>query len=109
MSQTVELLCEGWYGTIDKYPVGHPYFKKEVPCEGLIMNSLKLATSKFVPLCKGISGTIGSLVVDPNYKAEKVSLPIDTLVSTMTKEVDIDDDSSDSNTVVDGVASPLVI
>ena len=30
MSQTVELLCEGWYGTIDKYPVGYPRRKCRV-------------------------------------------------------------------------------
>ena len=42
--------------------------------------SLKLATTKFVPLCRGIEGTVGSLEVNENYVPEPVDVPIDTLL-----------------------------
>ena len=53
------------------------------------MHSLKMATTKFVPICRGIQGTIGSLVVDPNYTPEEVSVPIDTLIVHITNNDDI--------------------
>jgi hypothetical protein len=39
-----------------------------------------------VPLCKGISGTIGNLVVDETYEENLVAFPIDALVIDLTKE-----------------------
>lgn len=105
MMETVRLLREGWYGTGDKFPVNHPSFKKEVSCAALVKNSIRLATEKFVPLCKGLSGGIGWLIVDPTYKKGNLTLPIDTLVQTMTKEEEVMITDSNEETVLDGVAS----
>lgn len=92
MKETVRLLREGWYGTGGKYPVGDMRRKNEVNCKALWMNSLKLATTKFVPICKGIDGTIGNLIIDENYVPEQVSVPIDTLILDLTKVGNVDDD-----------------
>ena len=54
------------------------------------------AGHKFVPLCKGISGTIGSLDIDKNYMGEPTKLPIDTLVLNLMKvegnDIEMDSD-----------------
>ena len=47
---------------------------------------LKIAGTKYVGLCDGILGKIGSLNVDENYLEEEVDLPIDTLVTDLTNE-----------------------
>jgi hypothetical protein len=48
--------------------------------------------TKFIPLCDGISGTIGTLVVDAHYVEDAVSFPIDALVVDLSQ---IDDDVID--------------
>jgi hypothetical protein len=50
---------------------------------------LDFAATKFIPLCDGISGTIGTLVVDADYVEDIVSFPIDALVVDLSQ---IDDD-----------------
>ena len=105
MFDTFQLLRKGWYETGDKFPVTHPSFKKEVSCAALVKNSIRLATEKFVPLCKGVSGAIGSLIVDPTYKKDKLMLPIDTLVQNMAKEEEVMITDSYEETVLDGVTS----
>ena len=80
MSETIQLLCEGWYGTGNTQEAGDIHRKEEIDCSKLWGKSLGFATTKFVPICRGISGTMGELVVDKNYVAEQHDLPIDTLV-----------------------------
>ena len=46
-----------------------PHFKKEAAYK-LFKKLLKLATSKCVPLCKGISKSIESLVVNQNNQSK---------------------------------------
>lgn len=50
------------------------------------MKCLKIAVTKFVGLCDGISGEIGSLVEDAVFSNDPVALPIDTLVVDLTRE-----------------------
>ena len=45
-----------------------------------------IAGTKFVALCDGIYGNIGSLVEDDVFTNEPVDLTIDTLVIDMTRE-----------------------
>ena len=80
MSETIRLLCEGWYGTGKTYQAYDIRHKEEIDCSKLWAKSLGFATTKFVPICQGISGTMGELQVDENYVAEPHDLPIDTLV-----------------------------
>ena len=64
----------------------HILRKKAVDCRKLWSKCLTIAGTKFVPLCNGISGQIGSLVVDKNYVDEEFVIPIDTLVTDLTNE-----------------------
>ena len=55
-------------------------------CRELWRNSLQLALTIFVNLCRGIQGAVGSLTVDTNHLEEEMVLPIDTLVVNLTKD-----------------------
>ena len=58
---------------------------------------MAIAGTKFVPLCDGISGEIGSIIVDETFVDESVTLPIDTLIIDLTSE---DNDDIDIGSVV---------
>jgi len=95
MTDTVQHLRDGWYGTFDRYDEDSIYYKRPVDCRKLWSSCLRDGGTMFIKMCSGISGTIGSLVVDENYIKPHVDLPIDTLVLDLTKEVVEDDDNSD--------------
>ena len=44
------------------------------------------AGTKFVALCEGINGRIGSLTIDETFTDEEVDLPIDTFIVDLTGE-----------------------
>ena len=58
---------------------------------GRYATSKKIAWTKFVPFCDGISGINGDLKIDDTFKYESVMLPIDILVVDLTKHVEDDD------------------
>ena len=93
MKETVRLLREGWYGNGETYLDGHPLKKGEIDCSKLINHSVELASTKFVPVCRGIKGTIGELIIDENYIAEPCDVPIDTLVLTINRESEEDNEN----------------
>ena len=67
--------------------------KGEIDSSKLIDHSVKMASTKFVPVCRGIKGTIGELVVDKNYIPEPCEVPIDTLVLTINQDLNEDDEN----------------
>jgi transposase len=77
MKETVSHLREGWYGNEWNLPIGHSRRKYPVNSYKLFLMSLEYAATKFVPLCEGISGTIGNLIVDGTYQEDPVAFPID--------------------------------
>ena len=91
MRNVVLYLREGWYGNGDTYALDSDKHKRPVNCAKLWAKCLGIAGTKFVQLCEGISGAIGSLEVDPDFRYESVTLPIDTLVVDLSRE-DVDDD-----------------
>jgi hypothetical protein len=93
MKETVSHLREGWYGNGDTYPVGDLYRKAPVDCGKLFQESLKAAATIFVPMCEGISGTIGTLTVDPTYIDDEVDIPIDALVLDLAR---LDDEGGEA-------------
>ena len=103
MRETVRDLREGWYGTGTRYPEGDLRFKKPVDCSKLWKKSLSCATTKFIPLCTGISGTIYDLTVDSTYVPEPVRVPIDTLVVDLTNEDDESDEFIDAISAVNEI------
>jgi transposase len=85
MKEMVSHVREGWNGNGETYPVGDLYRKAPVDCEKLYQESIKAAATKFIPLCEGISGTIGALTIDPTYQDDEVDIPIDALVLGLTQ------------------------
>jgi hypothetical protein len=86
MKETVSHIRDDWYGNEWDLPIGHSCQKYPVNCYKLFLTRLEYVAAKFVPLCEGISGTIGNLVVDGTYEEELVAFPIDALVVDLTKE-----------------------
>jgi hypothetical protein len=68
--------------------VGHSDRKEGVDCSKLLRTSLDFAATKFVPLCDGISGTIGTLVVDGDYVEDAVAFPIDIYAKLLSAQND---------------------
>ena len=98
MKETVANLREGWYGNLHRFTEqeardpnacidGDPEqkLKNPVNCLRLFEHAIKMANTKFVPLCAGISGTIGNLVIDEEHEANREGLPIDLLIIDLTK------------------------
>ena len=92
MRDVVKHLREGWYGNVNKYCDGQSLKKLSVDCRKLWKTCLDIAGTKFVPICDGISGKIGSLVVDETFVDESIDLPIDTLVVDLTRDDEFVDD-----------------
>jgi hypothetical protein len=67
------------------------HHKELVDCKKLFMNAIKLADEKFIPLCHGISGTIGDLIFDQSHQSCKEGLPIDMPLSEAVKQLHDDD------------------
>ena len=53
---------------------------------------MDIAGTKFVSLCEGISGKIGSIVETEDFTNESVDFPIDTLIVDLTRDVGEDED-----------------
>jgi transposase len=80
MRETIKQLREGWYGTIGPISEGEER-KVAVDCNKLYNTSIDYANNKFIPMCNGsVTGMIGSLQQDPNYKPPLIDIPIDTLL-----------------------------
>ena len=86
MKDVIKHLRDAWYGNGDAFILGHPLRKRPVDCRALWSKCLKITGQKFVELCDGVSGEIGSLVRDEDFTNESVALPIDTLVVDLTKD-----------------------
>ena len=93
MKQTVRHLREGWYSTLSKFPEGDLHRKAQVNCKALWEHSLNLVTTKFVPICHGIEGIIGSLDIDETFVHESVNVPIDNLINDLSNGPNLDDDN----------------
>lgn len=66
----------------------------------LIVKSIELANTKFIPRCEGLSGTIGNLLVTETSENEPIVFPIDALVLDLTKVDDEAVETSD-DTIID--------
>lgn len=78
----------GWYGNGDEYNDDHPLIKRSIYCCKLRITCLNIARKNLVSVCNGISGGMGTLIVDEHFVDENVDFPIDDCVGDLT----IDDD-----------------
>jgi hypothetical protein len=90
----VRHLCNGWYGNVNMFQEGDDKFHAVTDCKKLIQHAIGCAYATFIPLLDGISGMIGALTIDANYKRDTTSIPIDTLMVNLTNQVDDDEDIS---------------
>ena len=90
MKEIVTHLRHGWYGKGELYPVGHPHQKRPVDCCKLWRTCVEIAGTKFVAICDGILGEIGSLAATETFTNEPVDLPIDILVVDLTRGDNLD-------------------
>ena len=97
MMEMVTQLREGWYGNSNTHPEGHYLHKEPVDCHKLFLQAHEAARTKFIPMCKGISRTIGALEVDPDYQDDEVDIPIDALVLNLAQFNDVGDKMGDQN------------
>lgn len=100
MKEVVQHLREGWYGNLKqmeelekqedlpqkKYD---SLVKRPADCSALFRHAIDCVNKRFVPMCAGISGEIGSLVIDKTHVANKVGLPIDMFVLDITDGVEL--------------------
>ena len=118
MKQTVQHVHEGWYGNlhllphydsnnlIDNQPMllagNHEVqVKKPVDCMKLFETSVRQANEKFVPMCMGLSGTMGSLTVDENHEPDRNGIPIDIIMADINNFDEISDDRDDDEVYFD--------
>lgn len=100
MKETIEYLREGWYGNEKQWEQGkltgdsRRYLKQPASCMKLFNHTIKMANTKFIPLCEGISGSMGSLIVDENYIGDTTGLPVDMMLISMSK-APTDDEEDD--------------
>jgi transposase len=99
MKEVVKYVREGWYGSINNDynnennnpnilpPTPVAATKNAVNCCKLFEESIKKANSIFVPLCEGISGTIGALTIDNNHVPNRQGMPIDMVVMDVTRDL----------------------
>jgi hypothetical protein len=95
MKGMVRNIREGWYGNDDTFRVGDLRHKAPADSKKLFAESVKAAATKFIPLCEGISGTIGALNIDPTYQEFEIDIPIDALVLDLARIDEEDGDSGD--------------
>ena len=86
MWDVVQALRVGWYGNGCEFPDNHPKRKRAINCHKLWATCLRYAVTIYIPICDGISGDIGNLVIDQIYTNDPHVLHIDTLVLNLTRE-----------------------
>ena len=99
MKETVKNLREGWYGNLhlfkdtdtDELTIDNivTIRKFSFNCRRLIRHSIKLMNEKFIKMCPGISGKIGTLVVDTDHIPNRDGAPIDMLIADVTRDISI--------------------
>jgi transposase len=86
MKETIRNLRWGWYGNthiIDDPNIDVDYSinrKEAANCYDLFRHSIDMANTKFLPICFGLSGEMGALVVVEEHERETNGIPIDFLM-----------------------------
>ena len=95
IKEVIGLLREGWYGKTDEEnnKVDDEFKKRAVRCDCLFNHTIKMANDKFIPICDGIKGKIGSLWIDPDYVPNYDGLPLDMLIAGLGDPYDSDDNN----------------
>ena len=93
MRETIDHLREGWYGNhhcqhdVNGFVDGDYERRKKDPvdCAKLFRKVVRMINEKFIPMCVGISGTLGELTVDHDHIAERTGVPVDILIADLIR------------------------
>ena len=105
IKEVTKLLREGWYGKTEaenNAELDDEFKKRAVRCDRLFQHTIKMANDKFIPICDGLKGKIGSLWIDPDYVPNYDDLPLDMLIAGLD---DTDDDDDDDRYAAVDIAS----
>jgi hypothetical protein len=73
MKETVKYVREGWYGNLDEWDNNDDNYlrltyrdtrKEPTDCNALFNHRIEQANTKFIPICDGISGKLGELLIN---------------------------------------------
>jgi hypothetical protein len=100
MRETVKYVREGWYGNEESWDKNNDEIrsdycnvrKQATDCNALFQHTINQANTTFIPICSGISGVMGELIINETHKANKEGLPVDMLILSATNVPDQDDD-----------------
>ena len=87
MRDVVRRIRDGWCKNDDHRAELDPEHAKGTSCEGLVKKADRAANEMFMPMCPGITGTIGDLEVDETCERDTSEMPIDELVVDITEDL----------------------
>ena len=107
MKQTMKHVRDGWYGNLHEFDangvplITEPSYlhqqKQPVDCMKLFQKMVSMGNKKFIPMCEGISGTLGQLTVDTSHIPIRAGVPIDILMSDMARFVEYGNEYDEMN------------
>lgn len=103
MKETVHNVREGWYGNTELWDANvnnlqNDYRRqRKLPadCNRLFQHTVEMANNKFIPICGGISGTMGDLIIDQDHVPVWDGIPADMILNDISKLSTFDDDIND--------------
>ena len=114
MYDTVEHLRDGWYGNDYRFADVNnppPYYvipKARVDCKLLFDHCVNNINTIATPVCPGIEGKIGALIVDPDHVRDNDDLPIDIFLLSIDAVLDEASDALDLDGINDDDNDELV-
>ena len=108
MKQTMKHVRDGWYGNVSEFdpdgvsilnqePNHHHQLKQPVDCMKLFRKMVSMSNEKFIPMCEGITGTIGQLTIDSNHIPIRAGVPIDILMADMARFIEYSTEYDEMN------------
>lgn len=114
MVDTVEHLRDGWYGNDYKFadPLKRPGYhvlpKARVDCGRLFDHCVNNINTIAIPVCRGLEGKIGALIVDPNFVRNTDALPVDIFLLGLDAVLDEASNALDNDGINDDDNGELV-
>jgi hypothetical protein len=61
----------------------------------LLCHAVDMANNKFIPICDGLNGKIGNLIIDKNYEANNIDMPINILLN-MNNLIEVEEEENET-------------
>jgi hypothetical protein len=66
--------------------------KEPTDCNALFNHAIAMGNKIFIPICKGLKGKLGELIIDNEHIPDYAGLPVDMLICSNSAALDKDDD-----------------